>query len=47
MANILYSFMLPEELINKVRELAKENCISASAQLRLMILHYLKEQDKN
>lgn len=47
MANILYSFQLPEELINQLKEIAKENCLSVSAQLRTIILNYIKEYKKS
>lgn len=47
MANILYSFQLPEELINQLREIAKENCLSVSAQLRTIILNYIKEYEES
>ena len=44
MANVLMSFLLPESLLNELRAVAEKNCLSVSAQLRTLIVNYLKEQ---
>ena len=43
MANKLVNFQLPEELIKKFKEVADKNCLSMSAQLRILILKFLDE----
>ena len=43
MANKMFNFQLPEELIEKFKEVADKNCLSMSAQLRILILKFLEE----
>lgn len=47
MANKLVNFQLPEELIEKFKEAADKNCLSMSAQLRILILKFLDEYKEN
>lgn len=43
MANKMFNFQLPEELVKKFKEVADKNCLSMSAQLRILILKFLDE----
>lgn len=42
MAKKLVSLNMTEELISQIKELASQNSISFSAQVRLILLDYLK-----
>lgn len=43
MANKMFNFQLPEELIKEFKEIADKNCLSMSAQLRLILIKFIKE----
>lgn len=43
MANKLISLEMPEGLINKIKEIAKNNSLSFSSQIRLILMAYIKE----
>lgn len=45
--NVLMSFLLPESLLNDLRAAAEENCLSVSAQIRTLIVEYLREHKKS
>lgn len=47
MANKMFNFQLPEELIESFKEVANKNCLSMSAQLRILILKFLDEYKEN
>lgn len=47
MANVLTSFLIPDYLLDELKVVAEKNCLSVSAQLRTLIVNYLKEQKES
>lgn len=41
----LISMKMPPDLIDRIKRVAKSNGLTMSAQIRLIILEYLKNQD--
>ncbi len=43
MSNKIFNFQLPEELMQEFKKIADRNCLSMSAQLRTLLIKFIKE----
>lgn len=47
MSNKIFNFQLPEELIKEFKKIADRNCLSMSAQLRTILIKFIKENKED